>query len=84
MLKIYLHQDIRRLYQMGKRQAGVLRNTLIYQRNHLMVEGILQEFISGHAPFVAIGAGHLAGEQGVLRLLKRAGVKVRPISINTL
>lgn len=84
MLKIYLHQDIRRLYQMGKRQAGVLRNTLIYQRNHLMVEGILQEFISGHAPFVAIGAGHLAGEQGVLRLLKGAGVKVRPISINTI
>jgi uncharacterized protein YbaP (TraB family) len=30
--------------------------------------------------FTAIGAGHLAGKKGVLRLLKKAGLKVVPIN----
>jgi uncharacterized protein YbaP (TraB family) len=29
--------------------------------------------------FVAVGAGHLPGEQGLIALLKKAGYKLRPL-----
>lgn len=84
LLNIYLQQDIRRLYLMGKSQAGTMRNSLIYRRNRTMTDQILEVFVAGHQPFVAVGAGHLAGEQGVLRLLKRAGFKIQPVDITKL
>ena len=31
--------------------------------------------------FAAIGASHLGGQKGVLRLLKKEGFKVRPVQI---
>jgi uncharacterized protein YbaP (TraB family) len=31
--------------------------------------------------FAAIGAGHLAGEKGVLRLLKKQGLKLKAIEV---
>jgi hypothetical protein len=32
--------------------------------------------------FVAVGAGHLGGENGLINLLKKQGYSVEPISIN--
>jgi hypothetical protein len=29
--------------------------------------------------FIAVGAGHLAGEMGVINLLKQAGYQVEPV-----
>jgi uncharacterized protein YbaP (TraB family) len=31
--------------------------------------------------FFAVGAGHLAGEQGVIRLLRKEGYSVTPVSV---
>ncbi|UTN05097.1 TraB/GumN family protein [Flavobacterium bizetiae] len=30
--------------------------------------------------FVAVGVGHLAGESGVINLLRKAGYKVKPVT----
>ena len=32
--------------------------------------------------FIAVGAGHLAGENGLINLLKKQGYTVEPISTN--
>jgi uncharacterized protein YbaP (TraB family) len=32
--------------------------------------------------FFAVGAGHLAGENGVIKLLRKEGYKLTPISIH--
>ena len=47
-------------------------------RNHLMVERMMPRLKAGRA-FVAVGAGHLPGEEGILSLLTERGYKVRRI-----
>ena len=39
------------------------------------ITGMIQESSS----FIAIGAGHLSGSKGVLRLLKKNGIDVRQV-----
>jgi uncharacterized protein YbaP (TraB family) len=48
---------------------------LLDDRNHRMVERMLPRFDEGGA-FIAIGAAHLPGENGVLALLERKGYTV--------
>lgn len=40
---------------------------------------ILPEMMSKESLFVAVGSGHLAGELGVINLLKKAGYTVKPV-----
>lgn len=80
-LNVYLKQDIRQLYLMGKKQSGGLRKILIYKRNQHMAQRIIDLFKEGPCPFIAVGAGHLSGEYGLLRLLKAHGARVTPIKL---
>lgn len=75
------------LYQQGKfkqltksviKNAGKLRKVLVYQRNEIMADRI-HALAQGQRLFATVGAGHLGGGKGVLRLLKRKGVKVSPV-----
>ncbi len=56
--------------------------TMITQRNHRMAERIAAKLKagSGKSFFFAIGAAHLGGEEGVLRLLEKAGLKVERVA----
>jgi hypothetical protein len=51
---------------------------VIVSRNKMMVNG-LDSIIRSTAVFCAVGAGHLAGESGMLRLLRAKGYNVRPV-----
>lgn len=51
-------------------------NKLIIDRNHHMAEGIMAQAASAPG-FVAIGALHLPGAQGVLKLLEMEGFSIR-------
>ena len=53
-------------------------DVLIVQRNIKWVE-FLKKRINKHPYFVAVGAGHLGGETGVISLLRKAGYTVVPI-----
>ncbi|MBL4666685.1 MAG: TraB/GumN family protein, partial [Sneathiella sp.] len=53
-----------------------MTNKLIKQRNHHMAERMLPK-LSSKATFVAIGALHLPGQDGVLSLLEKNGYKIR-------
>jgi len=78
MTAYYETADIQKLYQATKKNTKGLRKILLYDRNLIMAERITA-LAKEQSIFVAIGAGHLAGQKGVLRLLKREGFKVRPI-----
>ena len=78
MTDLYRQGDIFRLYRAAKRGAHGLRKTLLYRRNYLMADRI--SLIVREQPTVcAVGAAHLAGEKGLLRLLKQHGLLVRPV-----
>ncbi len=74
----YHLEQIDALYQKTKKQLGEIRGLLLYDRNREMVKTISKMILSLPS-FIAIGAAHLSGNYGILRLLKQEGFKVAPI-----
>jgi uncharacterized protein YbaP (TraB family) len=65
------------LLEEGETGALLIDDLLIF-RNQRMVERLLP-VINEHSAFIAIGAGHLPGQQGVLQLLRSNGYFVEPV-----
>ena len=66
-----------------KKTAGSMRDALLYDRNIIMADRI-EELGSQSSLFAAIGAGHLGGKKGVLRLLKQKGCEIIPVNYKAL
>lgn len=58
-----------------------LKDKLIDKRNHKWIPAIM-ELTKNKSCFIAVGAGHLGGENGIIQLLKNQGYTVEPIPIN--
>lgn len=77
----YLQQDLTALLSMitkANNDGFLNSNAINTQRNVKMVSRLLP-IINKQSALIAVGAAHLAGEEGVLNLLKKAGFKVRAI-----
>ena len=57
------------------------RNNMLYQRNYLMVDRAI-EIMKAKSLFMAVGAAHLPGEEGIIELLRAQGYTLRPIMQN--
>lgn len=75
---LYETGDPQRIYKTAKKGAADLRKTLLYRRNHIMAERIAI-LAKQQSLFAAIGAGHLVGKHGVLRLMKQEGFRLQAI-----
>lgn len=86
LLALYLKRDLTALQlledehssQSDQRIQKYLRDELMIKRNHRMLEGIRERIKAGNA-FIAVGALHLPGDEGLLNLLKQEGYKVKAI-----
>lgn len=79
--KAYNEQDMKKLEElMVKSEIGVDNYTeiLLYKRNRNWVEK-LKDLLPGNSLLIAVGAGHLPGEKGVINLLRLAGYHVTPV-----
>lgn len=77
----YKKQQLSRLEDLTKKEdMGMERFTeiLLYQRNINWVNK-LKDLLPNNTLVIAVGAGHLPGERGVINLLKKAGYKVEPV-----
>lgn len=80
--KAYLAQDINTLFELSEKEnddSSAFMELLINKRNAdwiAKLPAIMQEAPS----FIAVGALHLPGENGVIEGLRKAGYKVTPIS----
>lgn len=81
MLRCYQQGHIRQLYQASRRDARWLRRPLLLARNKRMADRFAA-IAHQRSLFAAVGAAHLAGGKGMLRLLKQAGFEVKPIFQN--
>lgn len=79
MTDLYEKGDIQQLYRSTRKQAKGMRKLMLFDRNELMADRIAK-IAQEQSLFVSIGAGHLSGKQGVLRLLKQHGFRVKPIA----
>ena len=76
--ELYQKSDLRQLSKSVSKNTGKLRKLLIYKRNEVMADRIA-EMVAEKSLFAAIGAGHLSGGKGVIRLLKKKGLKLSPV-----
>lgn len=76
--EIYDAGDMQQLYKVSKKGIGPIRKFMLTDRNQVMADRIMT-IASEASLFCAIGAGHLAGKKGVLRLLKQQGLTIKPI-----
>lgn len=80
MLTAYQAKDLDALYNMmGKYpEYKALENELLIDRNKKWIPSI-EENIKKTPSFIAVGAAHLASENGVIELLKQKGYTVTPV-----
>ncbi len=81
MMRQYQQQQLASLeQQFGRSEYGLeaYMPLLLDQRNARWVDR-LRAFMPGKSLFVAVGAGHLVGEKGLVNLLKKQGFTLRPI-----
>ena len=78
LLTDYSEKNIRLLYQRSRKQLGKLRHVLLYQRNRDMAQLLIEE-LNSNSGFVGVGAAHLFGSKGILRLMKKSGFKIQPL-----
>ena len=79
ILALYLKGDIYGLDKLMRISLGVYKNLyqrLIIDRNKIMTKGI-DTLIQKEKLFIAVGAGHLAGDEGIINLLRKKGYQVR-------
>jgi uncharacterized protein YbaP (TraB family) len=83
MQQLYSRQNIDSLYNFIHDEGGVLaeeQHAFLDQRNINWIPKIKKHASKGKA-FIAVGAGHLGGENGVIRLLENEGYKLTPVKI---
>ncbi len=78
MMRWYQEGRIQELYQAARRDARHLRRPLLLVRNERMAQRFA-DLARQRSLFCAVGAAHLGGGKGMLRLLKRAGFTVKPV-----
>ncbi|MFM9422258.1 MAG: hypothetical protein RIR06_719 [Bacteroidota bacterium] len=81
MLAAYLRQDLTRLGNLmnNAELSPEFNENLLLQRNRNWIP-IISKLISEKPTFIAVGAGHLPGEKGVLNLLRESGYTVTPVN----
>jgi uncharacterized protein len=81
MMKAYKSQDLKRLEElMMKTDMGIgnFTEVLLYNRNRNWVTK-LKKLLPDKSLLIAVGAGHLPGEKGVISLLRKEGYTVTPV-----
>jgi uncharacterized protein len=80
LLRFYMQGDLDKLFEMtrSKDMSENFEEIFLTRRNHNMADRS-EKYIKEKSVFIAIGAAHLPGEEGVIELLRKKGYKVNPL-----
>ncbi len=81
MVEVYKRRDIEGLYALTLESEFDMENhqeVLLTDRNKRWIP-IIEKQVAEKPTFIAVGAAHLGGEQGVIALLRKAGYQVLPV-----
>lgn len=82
LLTLYLKEDLNGLYKAVTAESNEIpdfNQNFLVKRNTNWIP-IIEKQISKKATFIAVGAAHLSGENGVIQLLKSKGYQVIPVN----
>jgi len=80
MVKLYKAQDIFAMQTLMEEDGGIkgYEDLLLVRRNRNWIP-VMEEMMAETPTFFAVGAGHLAGDEGVIALLREAGYTLEPV-----
>jgi len=80
MIELYTTQNIEGMQSLMEEDQDVLdyQDLLLVTRNRNWIP-VMEKRMADGPSFFAVGAGHLAGTEGVLRLLIEAGYSIKPL-----
>lgn len=81
LLDYYCKEQLVSIHKASVKMDGAAKRILSIQRNIQMANFIENE-AQAQSCFFALGAAHLLGEKGILRLLKKKGFSVRSLKTN--
>jgi uncharacterized protein len=83
LIDLYRRGDLDSLYAlMQEEETDLLMNQeIITDRNYRMAER-LEPMLREQSVFIAVGAGHLPGNDGIIALLRKSGFTIQPIIIS--
>jgi len=79
---LYLSQDIEKMAASMSEESGgadVMETILLTERNEKWIP-IMEKMMKAQPTLFAVGAGHLGGQKGVIRLLMAEGYELIPLS----
>ena len=85
MTELYKNQDINgmiTLFAEDKEGIGKYEEFLLLNRNRNWIP-VMEGMMAKQTTFFGVGAGHLAGEEGVINLLKKQGYTLTPLKDKT-
>ena len=81
MVNVYREQDLEKMDELMKKSDPGMESymdLLLYNRNRRWVT-IMPDSMKEGSVLFAVGAGHLPGEDGVIKLLQKKGYTVKPL-----
>lgn len=81
LVKVYREQDLQKMEDLTIKADGGIGeylDLLVYNRNRRWVQQ-LETILKEKTTLIAVGAGHLPGEHGMINLLRKAGYTVKPL-----
>jgi len=81
MIELYKKEEIQKLYDLIMNETQDFESfneIMVFQRNKNWIPKI-EKLIAAESVFFAVGAGHLAGNEGVIQLLKNQGYSLKPV-----
>ncbi len=83
MVEVYKRQDLNKLKELidADDSTAKLGDKFLSDRNRDWISKI-EKLVTETSVFIAVGAGHLAGDNGILNLLKEKGYELKPVKTN--
>ena len=81
LLSAYKSENLKSMYELmeaSEAQSPGFVELFLNIRNRNWIP-VIEDMIRDKSAFVAVGAAHLPGEQGVIQLLKNQGYEVKPV-----
>lgn len=75
---LYKAENLDELTRLLREMPGEMTEALVSVRNRAWIPAI-EKLMKKYTNFIAVGAGHLPGEQGVISLLRKKGYMVEPV-----